>query len=45
VTGQKLGAENDIAGLVDTMDVTEGGGDGEHWANDAQCLVDFPDLK
>jgi hypothetical protein len=40
-----LRAEDDIAGLVDAMDVAESGGDGEHGADGTQCLVNFPNLK
>ena len=45
MSSQKLRAENDIAGFVDSVDVAEGGGNGEHGADGAQSLVDFPNLK
>ena len=44
MSSQQLRAEDDVAGLVDSVDVAEGGGDGEHRADGAQGLVDLPDL-
>ena len=44
VSSQQLGAENNVAGLVDSVDVSKGCGDGEHGADGAQSLVDLPDL-
>ena len=45
MSSQKLRAEDDIAGLVDAVDVAKSGGDGEHGADGTQCLVHFPNLK
>ena len=36
--------ELDVAGLVDAMDVTEAGGDGEVGADGGEGLVDFVDV-
>lgn len=37
---EDLGSEDDVSGLVDTMDVSEGGGDGEVGGDGAEGLVD-----
>jgi hypothetical protein len=39
-----LGREGDVTGLVDTVHVTKGGGNGEHVANLGKGRVDGPDL-
>ena len=44
VLAESLGLEGDIAGLVDTMDIAERGGDGEHVADLGEGLVHGPDL-
>jgi hypothetical protein len=41
---EELGAELDVAGLVDTVDVTEAGGDGEVGGDGVEGLVDLVDV-
>lgn len=45
VSGQQLGAEDNVAGLVDAVDVAKGGGDREHGADGTQGLVHVPNLE
>jgi hypothetical protein len=44
VLGEELGVELDVAGLVDTVDVTEAGGNGEVGADGAEGVVDGQDV-
>ena len=44
VLGQKLGVELDIAGLVDTVDVTEASGNGEVGGDLGEGVVDGEDV-
>lgn len=44
VLTQKSGLELDVTGLVDTVDVTESGGNGEVRGNGGELTVDIPDV-
>ena len=44
VLAEKFGVELDIAGLVNTMHVTESGSNGEVWRNWGESLVDGKDV-
>jgi hypothetical protein len=44
VLGQELGVQLDVAGLVDTVNVTEAGSDGEVWRDGGEGLVDGKDI-
>lgn len=44
VLGQQLGVQADVAGLVDTVDVAEAGGNGEVGADGGQGVVDGQDI-
>ena len=44
MASQQLRIEDHVSGLVDAVDVAEGRRDGEHGADGAQGLVNFPDL-
>lgn len=44
VLAQQFRSEDDVSGLVDTVDVTEGGGDGEVGGDGGQGLVDVEDF-
>jgi hypothetical protein len=44
VLGEQLGVQLDVAGLVDTVDVTEASGDGEVGADGGQGVVDGQDV-
>lgn len=44
VLGQELGVELDVAGLVDTVDVTETSGNGEVGRDGREALVDHQDV-
>ena len=41
---EEFGVELDVARLVDTVDVTEAGSDGEVWGNWGESLVDGKDV-
>lgn len=44
VLAEELGVELDVTWLVDTVDVTEAGGDGEEWGDGGEGLVDGKDV-
>mmetsp|Transcript_1774 Transcript_1774/g.4851 ORF Transcript_1774/g.4851 Transcript_1774/m.4851 type:complete len:437 (-) Transcript_1774:18-1328(-) len=44
VLAEAFGLEADIAGLVDSVDIAKGGGNGEHVGNFGKSLVDIPHL-
>lgn len=44
VLAEALRLQGDVAGFIDTVDVAKGGGDGEHFANGREGLVDGVDL-
>lgn len=44
VLAEELGVELDVTWLVDTVDVTETGGDGEEWGDGGEGLVDGKDV-
>jgi hypothetical protein len=44
VLGEELGVQLDVAGLVDTVDVTEAGGDGEVRGDRGEGVVDGQDV-
>jgi hypothetical protein len=44
VLAEELWVELDVAGLVDTVNVTEAGGDGEEWGDGGEGLVDGKDV-
>jgi hypothetical protein len=44
VLAQELGVQLDVAGLVDTVDVTETSGDGEVGRDGGESVVDVPDI-
>lgn len=44
VLAQEFGSENDVSRLVDTVHVTESGGDGEVGGDGGQSLVDVEDF-
>ena len=44
VLAEELWVELDVTGLVDTVDVTEAGGDGEEWGDGGEGLVDGKDV-
>lgn len=45
VVAQELGTEDDVSGLVDTVDVTESGGDGEVGGDGGEGRVDIVDVR
>lgn len=44
VLGEELGVELDVAGLVDTVDVTEASGNGEVGADGSEGVLDGQDV-
>jgi hypothetical protein len=44
VHGEELGAELDVSGLVDTVNVSETGSDGEHGGDGGEGVVDVEDV-
>lgn len=44
VLGEELGLELDVSRLVDTVDVSEGGGDGESGGDGGERVVDLEDV-
>jgi len=44
VTGEEVRSELDVSWLVDTVDVTETGSDGEAWGDLGKSRVDLPDV-